>query len=69
MDWQEEFYLCPHCFRIAETSQIHHQRRMLHYPGFPAGHDSLKPPHDEHGDLTSRAPRWFIEQRWQLARR
>lgn len=67
MNWEVEFYICPKCFRIAQARKKHHQRQMLHCAGFPAGDTQLKPPQDEQGNLKSRAPRWFVEQRWPHA--
>ena len=69
MDCEREFYLCPACFRVEEESQEHHQRRMIYYAGFALGDAALKPPQDEAGNLTTRAPRWFVQQRWPHALR
>lgn len=67
VDCETEFYICSCCFHVAEARQEHHRRPMVHCPGYPAGHPSLKPPLDEKGNLVSRAPRWFVEQQWPHA--
>lgn len=71
MDSEREFYLCPSCFDISDAEQEHHRRAMFHYRGFQAGHSQIKPVLDEGGNLRTRAPRWFVEQKWPhaLARR
>jgi hypothetical protein len=35
---------------------------MMHYGGFPANHQQLKPLVDREGNLKTRAPRWFLAQ-------
>lgn len=67
MDCEREFFLCPACFHIEEARREHHQRQMFHYAGFQAGDEQIKPLQDRSGNLTSRAPRWFVERRWPHA--
>lgn len=61
MNSEVEFYICPVCFMTAGAPRSHHRRRMIHYSPLPAGHDLLKPPLREGGQLGARAPRWFLE--------
>lgn len=63
MECEGEFYICGKCFRIDEVVREHHQVAMFHFPGYVPGHELLKPPCDRWGNMTSRAPRWFTEQR------
>lgn len=67
MDCEREFFLCPTCFHVADVSQEHHRRRMLHYAGFTAGDEQIRPVQDSAGSLKSRAPRWFVEKQWPHA--
>lgn len=69
MDCERAFFLCPKCFHVADVSQEHHRRRMLHYGGFQAGHEQIRPLQDGAGNLKSRAPRWFVEKQWPHALR
>jgi hypothetical protein len=63
MQTQQEFYICPTCFYVSETHPESHEHEMLHYPGYPAGHQQLKPPVDDTGNLKTEAPSWFATQK------
>jgi hypothetical protein len=56
------FYLCPTCFNAAEVCLECHGHKMIHYTGFPADHQQLKPLVDREGNLKTRAPLWFLAQ-------
>lgn len=60
METEREFFICPTCFHVSEVHPENHQHRMFRFPGFPLGHQQLKPPVDGEGNLLSRAPRWFL---------
>ena len=62
MQTERGFYICPTCFRVAEVRLVCHGHRMIHYGGFPANHQQLKPLVDGEGNLKARAPRWFLAQ-------
>ena len=59
METEQEFYICPTCFFVSESHPELHEHEMLHYPGYPAGHEKLKPSVDGDGDLKTRAPGWI----------
>jgi hypothetical protein len=59
METQQEFYICPTCFHVSEAYPELHEHEMLHYSGYAAGDQQLKPTIDEDGNLKTRAPRWF----------
>ena len=63
METKQEFYICPTCFHVSETQPEGHEHEMLHYPGYPVGHQQLKPSVDSDGNLKTRAPRWFSMQK------
>lgn len=54
-------YICPVCHRVFGRSSIHHQRRTIRCDAGKPGDETSKPLYDEHGNLISRAPRWWIE--------
>ena len=62
MQTERGFYICPTCFTAAEVRLVCHGHRMMHYGGFPANHQQLKPLVDREGNLKTRAPRWFLAQ-------
>jgi hypothetical protein len=54
------FYFCLTCFAVSDSERECHGRRMVCCdPGEPGG-DLRRPEMDDHGQLKSRAPRWFL---------
>jgi len=55
-------YICPRCFRICESKDVDHEHpRLIACNVGEEGDERRKPITDEHGNLLSRAPRWFLE--------
>ena len=50
MQTERGFYICPTCFRAAEVRLECHGHNMIHYRGYPADHQQLKPLEDGEGD-------------------
>ncbi|HJW90966.1 MAG TPA: hypothetical protein VJ436_10045 [Anaerolineales bacterium] len=58
---ERQFHICLVCFRVCEAEgDCHHGRKLQCDAGEPDD-DRRKPVADEHGQLLSRAPRWFLE--------
>ena len=58
---EQDFYLCPICFRVCETeAECHKHLMVLCETGHP-GDERRKPVSDQFGNLVSRAPRWYLE--------
>ena len=62
MDTACDFYICPTCFKAAETPRLCHEHQMIHCAQMTPGDRRLKPVRDDEGNLKSRAPRWFLEE-------
>lgn len=62
MQTERGFYICPTCFTAAEVRLEGHGHKMIHYSGFPANHQQLKPLVDGEGNLKTHAPGWFLAQ-------
>lgn len=61
MEREQQFYICPTCFRVCETKVVCHEHLMVECdPGQP-GDERRKPVADRFGHLVSRAPRWYLE--------
>jgi hypothetical protein len=61
MNGEQEFYICPVCFRVCETKSECHQHLMLRCDAGQPGDERRKPVRDRFGQLVSRAPRWYLE--------
>jgi hypothetical protein len=62
MQTERGFYICPTCFTAAEVRLEGHSHKMIHYSGFPASDQQLKPLVDGEGNLKTHAPGWFLAQ-------
>ena len=67
METEQEFYICPTCFHVSEAHPELHEHEMLHYPGYPAGHEQLKPSVDGDGNVKTRAPGWLSTRKLPLS--
>jgi hypothetical protein len=61
MDQTQVIYLCPICFRVCETEEKCHEHIMVLCETGHPGDERRKPVTDEHGNLVSRAPLWYLE--------
>jgi hypothetical protein len=66
MDVDCDFYICPLCFAVSETVRECHGQSMIHCAELEPGDSRLKPLLDDEGELKSRAPRWFLENKKRL---
>jgi hypothetical protein len=55
------FYICPECFRVSETQQECHGRKMVPCKPGEFGSKRRKPVVDQFGNFVSRAPYWYME--------
>jgi len=55
-------YLCPHCFQIGEEPCECCGREMTRFDAGAPGDPRSKPLMDEHGNLKTRAPAWWVER-------
>ena len=60
MNTAQPFYICPQCFNASESNAQCHERPMVHYKGYPAGHPQLKPVMSKTGQVQSAMPRWML---------
>lgn len=61
METEYEFYICLTCFEIVDDLHKHQGHKIIGYPGFPIGHEQLKPPTDAQGNLKTHLPRWILK--------
>lgn len=62
------FYMCPVCFRTSSKAEACHNKPMLHCSAGHWGDDCRKPLMASNGRLLTRAPRWWLQHRTELAR-
>lgn len=62
MNPSQEFYLCPICFHASQEPDHCHEHQMIHYAGYAAGDEQLKPLTDDSGHVRSHMPRWMLQQ-------
>ena len=55
------FFLCTRCFRIRDTNPEGHEHNMIRLDTRELSEDQRKPLFDQHGNLVSRAPVWYLE--------
>jgi hypothetical protein len=67
METEQGFYICPTCFFVSEAHPELHKHEMLHYPGYPVGHEQLKPSVDGDGNLKTRAPGWISPRQLSIS--
>jgi len=62
------FFMCSLCFRTSTTAEICHNRPMLTCDTGCWGDECRKPLIAADGQLLTRAPRWWLQQRPKFAR-
>lgn len=61
------FYMCGVCFRTSGEAQVCHDRPMLYCDTGCWGDECRKPLMAASGQLLTRAPRWWLRHRPELA--
>lgn len=59
---QRIIYICQECFTIAEEPRECCEHEMVRIDAGCPGDERSKPLMDEHGNLKTRAPVWWVER-------